>query len=102
MNVISNIKKIRLSKSINQEIIADALGIDTSSFSNIENGKRELKVSELEKIANCLSVGVLDLFTYPKKYVDSESFASSERISVTFEVSPDKRDVLLKMVTGEK
>lgn len=102
MNVVENIKLIRLQKSINQETLADALDVDPAVISNIEKGKRELKVSELEKIADCLSVDVLYLFTYPNIYVDATSVESNERISVTFEVSPDKRDYLLKMVTGEK
>lgn len=102
MKVIENIKEIRLQKSINQDVLAIALNVDVSVISNIEKGKRELKVSELEIIANCLSVSVLDLFTYPKKYVDVDSVENAERISITFEVSPDKRDYLLKLVTGEK
>ncbi len=101
MDILKNIKEIRAEKSINQDVIADALQIDTSAVSNIENGKRELRVSELAKIANCLGVEVLDLFTYPEKYVNIKSLKQPERISVTFEVSPDKREHLLRMVTGE-
>lgn len=102
MNVVENIKLIRQLKSINQETLAESLEVDTAVISNIEKGKRELKVSELEKIAKCLSVDILDLFTYPKRFVDSDTVENSDKISVTFEVSPDKRDYLLKLVTGEK
>ncbi len=101
MDVLKNIREIRIEKSINQDVIASALDVDTSAVSNIENGKRELKVSELAKIANCLGVEVLDLFTYPEKYVNIKSLKQPERISVTFEVSPDKREHLLRMVTGD-
>lgn len=73
MNVVENIKTIRLEKGISQKILADSLGVDISSISNVENGKRELKVSELAIIANCLGVDVIDLFTYPKKYIPYES-----------------------------
>ena len=65
MKAIENIKKIRLDKGIPQKKIADALNLDNAVVSNIENGKRELKVSELEIIANCLEVSIIDLFTYP-------------------------------------
>lgn len=99
MNVVENIKKIRIEKSINQELIAEALGVDVSVISNMENGKRELKVSELEKIANALREDVLYLFTYPKRFVDKDLIKdTTERISITFEVSPDKREHLLKLV----
>ena len=48
MNVVDNISKIRREKGISQEFIANELHVDTSVVSNIENGKRELKVKELE------------------------------------------------------
>jgi len=68
MNIIENILAIRKEKGITQEVIADALCVDTSVVSNIENGKRELKVNELEKIANALKVNVVYLITYPHIY----------------------------------
>lgn len=100
MNVIENIKKIRLEKGVTQLDIALALDFKESNWNKIENGKQFLKVNHLAKIADVLGVEVIDLFTYPKKYVDSSTIENYERISVTFEISPDKRDVLLKLVTG--
>ncbi len=101
MDIIRNIKNIRLEKGVNQEVIANELGFDIANWSRIENGKQELKVGQLEKIAKVLQVEVIDLFTYPKKYVDKDEVGSAERISITFEVSPDKRDILLNLVTKE-
>ncbi len=101
MDIIRNIKNIRLEKGVNQEVIANELGFDIANWSRIENGKQELKVGQLEKIAKALQVEVIDLFTYPKKYVDKDEVGSAERISITFEVSPDKRDILLNLVTKE-
>ena len=45
MNAIENIRLIRVEKGIPQKKIADALNVDISVISNIETGKRELKVS---------------------------------------------------------
>lgn len=102
MDIIKNIEEIRKSKAINQQVIADALGVDVAVISNIENRKRELKVSELEIISNALGVDVLYLFTYPKVFIDRDLVKeNADRISITFEVSPDKREHLLKLVTKE-
>lgn len=102
MNVVQNIKEIRTAKGINQDVIAEALSVDIAVISKIENGKRELKVNELSKIANCLGVDILYLFTYPKVFVDKESLPpNNDKISVTFEISPDKREHLLKLITGK-
>lgn len=100
MNVIENIKKIRQEKGLTQLDIAIALDFDQSNWNKIEKGTQQLKVNQLEKIAKLFGLEVIDLFTYPKKYVDSSTIENFERISVTFEISPDKRDVLLKLVTG--
>ena len=102
MNVVQNIKEIRTAKGINQDVIAEALSVDIAVISKIENGKRELKVNELSKISNCLGVDILYLFTYPKVFVDKESLPpNNDKISVTFEISPDKREHLLKLITGK-
>lgn len=102
MKVIENIKKIRLEKGISQECIAMAIGCDQSNWNKIETGKQQLKVNQLEKIAEILGVDVIYLFTYPKVYVDATTVNTSERISVTFEVAPDKKDVIMQLVSGAK
>jgi transcriptional regulator with XRE-family HTH domain len=102
MNVIDNIVKIRKEKGISQEDIALAINCDASNWNKIENGKQQLKVNHLAKIAEILEVDVIYLFTYPKTYVDSSTIEHSEKISVTFEVSPDKRDILLNLVTKKE
>jgi hypothetical protein len=39
---------------------------------------------------------------YPKEFTDKDCMqGQSERVSVTFEVSPDQRDYLLKMVMDD-
>lgn len=102
MDIIKNIKQIRINKSITQEVLADYLGVDTAVISNIEKGKRDLKVKELEKISNCLGVDVLDLFTYPRKFVDIETLQSSGenniKATLTIELSQEKKDDILKLI----
>ena len=102
MNVIENIKQLRAEKGIPQKNLADALNVDISVISNIENGKRELKVSELEIIANCLEVRVIDLFTYPQKYVVSNK-NSEEPIEAVLQIKlgKDKKDQVLRLVFGD-
>lgn len=102
MDIAKNIREIRLQKSINQQDIADALHVDDAVVSNIERGKRELKVSELEIISNVLGVSVVDLITYPKKYVESD-MVNDEPMEAILQVRlrKDKKDQVLKLVFGE-
>jgi transcriptional regulator with XRE-family HTH domain len=102
MYVIDNIVRIRKEKGISQENIAFAINCDATNWNKIENGKQQLKVSHLAKIAEILQVDILYLFTYPKTFVDESTIKNYEKISVTFEVSPDKRDILLNLVAKKK
>lgn len=101
MKVHENLVKIRLEKGYTQEQFADALNVDGSVISKMEKGVRKIAVDELIKLADYINEDVTYFLTYPKRYVDAELLNAPERISVTFEVSPDKRDILLKLVTGQ-
>lgn len=72
MKIYEKIKEIRLEKSLNQKDVANILHVDDSAVSLIENGKRELRYSELEKIASLFGMPVVDIVTWPKKYVERE------------------------------
>ena len=102
MDVVKNILKIRREKGISQEFIANALQVDTAVISNIENGKRELKVSELEIIAKALKVDVLYLLTYPHIYIKKEK-DHSEPIEAVLQLklTGDKREKVLKLIFGD-
>ena len=102
MNVVKNIREIRLQKSISQSAIADDLGVDVAVISNIEKGKRELRVSELEKIAKVLRMSVIDILTYPKIFVESTS-NTLEPVEAILQIrlQKDKKDQVLKLVFGE-
>ena len=58
---IKTIKELRLEKNISQLDIAKKIGISRASYIAIEKGKRELTVSELEKISNILGVSFNEL-----------------------------------------
>ena len=48
--ILQNILKIRVNKGFSQQVVAQNLGIEQSSYSLIENGKRELTVERLLQI----------------------------------------------------
>lgn len=102
MNAIENIRLIRVEKGIPQKKIADALNVDISVISNIETGKRELKVSELEIIAKILEVSVIDLFTYPEKYVSINNINNDDiAATLTIQLRKEKKDQVLRLVFGD-
>jgi transcriptional regulator with XRE-family HTH domain len=104
MNVVENIINIRKEKGISQEFIANALHVDTSVISNIERGKRELKVCELVIIAKSLGVDVLYLLTYPHVYIKKEFKTDSEPAEAILQLKlkGENRDKVLKLLFGDK
>lgn len=101
MEIKENFRKIRLEKGFTQEQFAEKLHKDLATISKMESGKRQIYAEDLIKLAELIGEHVTYFYTYPKRYVDADLVNTPERISVTFEVSPDKRDFLLKLVTGQ-
>ena len=56
-----NIKRIRLKKRMSQGDICRAIDMDRSYMSAIENGKKNITIAVLEKLANALDVSVGEL-----------------------------------------
>ncbi len=51
-------KKIREKKGMSQGDICRALDLDRSYISNVENGKQNLTISTMEKVASALGVSI--------------------------------------------
>jgi len=106
MGLIWNIKNIRMQRRITQEVMADVLSIDVAGYNRIENGKQELKVSQLEKIANFLRLRVIDLFTYPEVY-ELRYKQNPTKVTVEFDVSSNEmmhlclKDKILQILEKE-
>lgn len=77
------INEIRLEKKINQEEIANALGISRQRFARIENGQSDISYDMLLKTADFFAVPVSDI-TSADEQVDLQiyfrDFESSDRV----------------------
>lgn len=103
MEVHEAIKIIRLQKSINQQVIADALNLDVAVVSNIENGKRDLRVKELKIISNVLGISPVDLFTYQDKYVKlSQKEEDQTEAILQIKLTKEKKDQIMRMLFGHE
>ncbi|OGG07143.1 hypothetical protein A2872_04655 [Candidatus Gottesmanbacteria bacterium RIFCSPHIGHO2_01_FULL_42_12] len=60
-SLAERIKERRLARGISQEVVASELGISRPSYIAIEQGSKELTLSQLEKLANVLRTSVSDL-----------------------------------------
>ena len=76
-SILDNIDTIRRNKGYSQEYIAAQIGMKQAGFSLIMSGERELKYNTLLQIAKVLQISVIDVITFPEKYIPSKGISLS-------------------------
>lgn len=73
MTIGEKILKLRTDQNLTQKQLANICGFSQSALNFWENGKRQPKIEQLEKIANALDVSVADLMglTYKENIMDT-------------------------------
>ncbi len=101
--VVENIRKIISDKKISQKAMAEYAGTSASQFSKILSGEVQLSLRQISNIATNLGLREIDLFTYPDIYEkrDKSNFSDEVRASLTIELSPSKKEQVLKLVFGD-
>lgn len=56
------VRRLRASRGLSQEALADAAGLDRSYVGGIERGERNLSLTKIHKLAGALGAPVADLF----------------------------------------
>ncbi len=72
-SIAINLKRLRSAKGFSQGKIAGMAGLSRLAYANIESGKANPRVNNLQQIADVLSVGIQDLVTQVPK-IDSLRF----------------------------
>ena len=68
-NLFLNIETIRRKKGIKQTVIGEMLGVKQNTYSQYMTRSTDIPYSRLSQIADKLGVPVIDIITYPDKYV---------------------------------
>ncbi len=102
MKVIENIKKIRMERNIPAKAVAENLGVDVSVISKIENGHRDLRVQELAKIAQSLGVRIIDLFTWPDRYIKDPNGQEDIEAIIQIKLKSSMKEKVLQEIFGKK
>lgn len=97
--ILQNILKIRVNKGFSQQVVAQNLGIEQSSYSLIENGKRELTVERLLQIAMILGVDVIDIISYPNTGYSNSN--DEVKAILQIELKKDKKEQVMKLIFGD-
>ncbi|WP_413670620.1 helix-turn-helix domain-containing protein [Mucilaginibacter sp. Mucisp86] len=64
-HVGQRIRELRLKIGISQEALANRAEIDRTYVTDVENGRRNISIENLEKLVNALNVDFKDFFNSP-------------------------------------
>jgi putative transcriptional regulator len=64
--VVNAVERIRSEKGLTQEQVADVLGVSRATYISVTKGKRDLTISELEKLSEHFNVPIVQLFDQPR------------------------------------
>lgn len=100
--VIRNIIQIRELKGFTKRDMADRLSMNEASYGRIESGKISLSYSHLASIASAFDMNIIDVITYPKKFVE-KSENSDDEVEAVLQVKlkNKKKYEVLKLVFGD-
>lgn len=102
-DILENIDTIRRNRGYSQEYVAVQIGMKQAGFSLIMSGERELKYTTLLQIANVFQMPVIDIITFPDKYVPFEgSGGVAAETVLQIKLDTDKKEQILKIVFGEQ
>jgi len=104
-----NIKKIREQKGLLQKQIASHLDLDKSSYSKLEKGLREVKVSELQKLSSIFGMTLDQIVNFEgnvPKEITIEDKSIIEQMKLIGQLEEEDRitvfNIIDKMLTNKK
>jgi transcriptional regulator with XRE-family HTH domain len=100
MSIGEKIKDLRKEKGINQQEIADLIGMHRSNYSKIENGQRELSVSALSNIASFFDLSTDQLMGEPDfpSEVKVADKTIMEKVKMIDQLEDEEKQTIFKMI----
>ena len=77
MQIGGTIRKLRISKNLSQQVVADNLKIDRRTYAAWETGVQDIKSSYIPRLAELFGVEISNLFTNETNVQIKQSFKDS-------------------------
>lgn len=90
----NNIEVLRKAAKLSQDDMADMLHTNQSNYSKIERGVSSLSLNMLIRIADIFNMSLIDVITYPEKYVSQNEPILNNKTTILVELELDNKDVL--------
>jgi len=96
VDIGQKIKKVREIKGYTQEYLAEQLDISQKTYSQIENNQSKLDVNRLQKIADILEIGLIELLSFDDKNIFNNNFHDKVENSQNYVVNQTSFEEELK------
>lgn len=102
MSTGNNIQTIRKQLGLLQKEVALELQLDKSSYSKVESGAREVKVSELKTLSDLFNMSIDDIINFdenttPKEIV-LEDKSENEQLKLINQLDEEDKSTILKII----
>lgn len=99
--VIDKIRKIISDKGLTQGAAAEYAGTSASQFSKILSGEVQLSLWQLSNFASALNMDIIDVFTYPQKYIQTGQVSEEVEAVLQIKLKKDRKEQILKLIFGD-
>ncbi|MDO3390035.1 helix-turn-helix transcriptional regulator [Bacteroides sp. ET489] len=103
--ILENIRSIRESKGYSQESFAEMLKLTQPAYARFERGAIKTDLKTVRAVADAFGMTLIDLITYPKKYVELDTIGSNNKTEVkatlTIEMGKEKKDQVFRFIFGD-
>lgn len=101
--VVENIRKIIADKGFTQVAASELIGTSPSQLSKILSGEVQISVWQISNFATELKMDIIDVFTYPDKYIKAGDDSKKEPIEAILQIKlrNDKKEQVLRLVFGD-
>ncbi|WP_276864287.1 helix-turn-helix transcriptional regulator [Mediterranea massiliensis] len=103
--VLENIRSIRESKGYSQESFAEILHMTQPAYARFERGAIKTDLKTVRAVADAFGMTLIDLITYPKKYVELDTIDLKNKTEVkatlTIEMGKEKKDQVFRFIFGD-
>jgi len=103
MNIGNSLKKLRESKGLTQQEMADIIHTHRTGYSKMENNQQEIPVDGLILLSKNFGMSVDDVIFFGDKNsvpgeISLEDKAVLEQLQLINELEPDEKNMLLKLI----
>ena len=97
------IEEIRKAYGLTTYQMAEKMAITQASYSRFERAVTKTDLNRLEQFGEVLGLSVVDIITYPEKFVPKQNVVTKKdipEVTIQLKLSENKRDAVLNTVFG--